>query len=377
MTMNEHEIKTLIAEMTREPQPVSTIDVARAVRDGHRRRRRRSLLQMGAVVAAVGLIVGGVNVVAIGRKASAPITTRTDARFDPLVRSADFGWLPKGMTERSVDIGIGYISLQARTPKGRPYEFFGPQVGVTLFPAGRRVDAEAVARVSRAMDEKCPHGEQVGDAPRIDGRPTQWVYARDVAGTHCRSTPVELRWQYAAGAWAVAKIAPDAGLVDERTAYRRIAETLRVGRTTPVGLPFRLTYVPPGLHVVGTTDERSSSTGEKWRTSLDLSADADGPPPGGYSDDKHTPMSISVEVVPATAVDPADEAGPLNTTIDGHPAFRDKSDDGSEVLRVAGVHGAQVRIIAFKAGNGVPLRVLRGLQLLGLDRATWTTRPVG
>jgi hypothetical protein len=77
--MNEHEIKTLIAEMTQEPQPASTIDVARAVRDGHRRRRRRSLLQIGAVVATVGLIVGGADVMATGRKAPAPITTRTGA----------------------------------------------------------------------------------------------------------------------------------------------------------------------------------------------------------------------------------------------------------------------------------------------------------
>ncbi|MCO6007151.1 hypothetical protein NE236_19395 [Actinoallomurus purpureus] len=374
--MNEHEIKTLITEMTQEPQPASTIDVARAVRNGHRARRTRSLLQIGAVFATAGLIVGGMSVMATGRKASAPVMTPTGARFDPLVRSADFGWVPKGMTERSVYVGTRYMSLVAGTPNGRPYEFFFPQVGVTLFPVGQRIDSEVVTRMARDIDNKCPHGDQVGDTPRIGGRPTQWVYARDLAGSHCRSTPVELRWQYAAGAWAVAKIEPDAGLANQGV-YLRIADNLRVGETAPVSKPFRLTYVPPGLHVIETTDDRSFSTGVKWRTSLDLSADADGPPTRGYPDDKHTPMSIRVEVSPVAAVDPADEDGPLNTTVDGHPAFWKKSGDGWEALRVIGVHGFQVRINAFKAGNGVPLRVLRGLRLLGPDRAAWTTRPVG
>ncbi|GAA4632713.1 hypothetical protein GCM10023196_067250 [Actinoallomurus vinaceus] len=380
--MGEHEARSLITTLAAEPQPPSTIDVERAVRDGHRRRRRRLLMECGAVVAAVALVAGGVGLLGRsgGRSAPAPVAAPAPTRFDPLVRYADFGWLPPGMSERSVSVSSDGIVLEARTPKGKPYEWFESQVGVALSPAGRNVDDESLVPISQGSDENCPHDEQAGAASAIQGRPAQWVFRSDVAGTHCRWTATELRWQYAPGAWAAARIARAPGVTDIPATLVHIAETLQVDRKEPVRMPFQARYVPAGLRLAESLSDQGVPGSKKWRVELYFEPSGRKPSSGVGSQDDDSGPGVSIDVLPMSASDPNDETGPPNTTVDGHPAVRMRTKNGSgtdEVLRVLDVRGFEVSIMTSRLRKGEPERILRGLTLLGPDRTAWTTRPLG
>jgi hypothetical protein len=104
----------MFGELVKEPQAPSTVDVGRAVRDGRRRRRTRRLLECGAVVAAAGLILGGVGL--LGGRTPRPVTVAAPDRFDPMTRYADFGWLPSRLGERSVFIQPEHLTLEASVP---------------------------------------------------------------------------------------------------------------------------------------------------------------------------------------------------------------------------------------------------------------------
>jgi hypothetical protein len=112
MAVNHQQVRTMFGELVKEPQAPSTVDVGRAVRDGRRRRRTRRLLECGAVVAAAGLILGGVGL--LGGRTPRPVTVAAPDRFDPMTRYADFGWLPSRLGERSVFIQPEHLTLEAR-----------------------------------------------------------------------------------------------------------------------------------------------------------------------------------------------------------------------------------------------------------------------
>jgi rRNA maturation protein Nop10 len=360
----------MLGELAKEPPVPSTIDVARAVQDGRRRRRTRRMLECGAVVTAVGLILGSVGL--LGARTPGPVTVAAPGRFDPMTRYADFGWLPSRLSERSVWIQPERLILEASVPGVEPTVRPASRVAVVLYPAGKQPGANLVEDLPWPMEGGC-RSDDGTIAPRVGGRPARWVYPRVAGGARCDPTTVELRWQYKPGAWAVARterLTPGDG--DPRSVLRRVAQALRVGVNEPLRVPFRAGFVPPGLQPA-VSIERGDPGSMRWSVTIGLdarasSADGNGP----------KPRQSVITAIPAASHSPTGESEPLNTTVDGHRAYRrtlKNRAETTEILRVAGVHGFEFRIETSDVGHSAPERILRGLTILGTDRTTWTSRP--
>src|SRR5262249_30981800 len=155
------------------------------------------------------------------------------------------------------------------------------------------------------------------------------------------------------------------------------------GRKIPVRMPFQMGYIPPGLQVIESREKQGMPFTQKWAVSLTLGRPASASASNSDSEDGDAAdrdAQVSIDVVPMSAGDPHDESGPVNTTVDGHPAARKTItiDPGtSELLRVLDVQGFAISITTSGVGRQAPERISHGLRLLGSDRAVWTTRPVG
>lgn len=372
MAVSEQQVRTLLGELARGPQPASAIDVGRAARDGRRRRRTRLFVECGAAVAAVGLVAGGVSLA--GRDTPRPVAVAAPERFDPLTLYADFGWLPSRLGERSVWIQPDRMVLEAAPPGAEPTVGAVPRVAVVLYPIGVRPPANVVADLPWPLAGGCQAGQGT-TAPRVGGRPAEWTYPRAAAGSRCDPTAVELRWQYAPGAWAVARTSdlprtPDG---DPRSVARRVAETLRAGVDEPLRLPYRAGFVPRGLGVAGSVEYGVPGT-KRWQVAVTLRQ----PEQQGRAARK--PREASIAVMPAGARFPIAGSEPFDTTVDGHRAYRRSvpNDMGvTEILRVTGVRGLEFRITTSNAGRTAPEQILRGLTVTGGKPADWTSRPFG
>lgn len=366
--MNQQQVRTMLGELVKEPQAPSTVDVGRAVRDGRRRRRTRRLLECGAVVAAAGLILGGVGL--LGGRTPRPVTVAAPDRFDPMTRYADFGWLPSRLGERSVFIQPEHLTLEASVPGVEPTVSPVSRIAVVLYPAGKQPGANVVEDLPWPLESGC-RSDDGTTAPMIGGRQAQWAYPRAAGGERCDPTAVELRWQYAPGAWAVARTArltPGDG--DPRSVVRRVAQTLRVGVNESLRVPFRAGFVPPGLRPAGSI-ERGDPGSARWSVNINLEARTSSI--GG-----NKPRRSAIAAIPAASHFPMDRSEPLSTTVDGHRAYRrtlKNSLETTEILRVAGVHGFVFRIETSGVGHTAPERILGGLTVLGTDGTAWTSRP--
>jgi hypothetical protein len=119
-------------------------------------------------------------------------------------------------------------------------------------------------------------------------------------------------WSYADDAWAVVRSADDTLSTD---ALQGLASHLTLGPATPVRLPFRLGYVPPGL-----------STQAAGRTSL---APTDDPAPGRLGEmtlaapHSFTGLTGPLTLAGATIVEEHRAGGvPAGTTCDGSGCYR-------------------------------------------------------
>lgn len=361
--MGPDDLTALITEVGREPLPPSGVDVDRARRDGRRIRRTRRLQRVGAAAASIAVVVSAASL--LSRITAAPTESgsaggvRAPVRFDPMVRYADFGWLPSNLTQRTWRTGIDHLTLEAGVADPRRPLTEDDQVSVRLFPVGRKVPD--YARDTERISPVCAPGERTDRAPAVHGRSAWWVRS-PVAGGRC--IDVQLRWEYAPGAWAVAETADPTSVKGDRwNVLYRIAQTLRLGVDEPVQIPFRAGYVPPGLRVTGTSETRERP--DHWSVTLVLGprTRTAGPATPATTD----PPGTAIGVRPAS---PHPDQTP-NTTVDGRPAY-----GAVRYLSVFDVHGLRVDIVTSANTKDEPARILRGLRLLGPDRAAWTTRPL-
>jgi hypothetical protein len=190
---------------------------------------------------------------------------RAPAEFDPLVRYADFGWLPAGFPEADLTIGRHRVDLAARPSSG------GTGITVTLLTASAKGDP-------RALPGMTP-------APAVRGRSAYWVppmslpsnEALSGIGPGCAapsSTPgvTQLCWEYAKDGWATLTL-PAKGIAgDPKPVAERIAANLVIGGRTPVKMPFGLfdTSLPAAKLRVQALSVASKTRKSAWQAVLTL-----------------------------------------------------------------------------------------------------------
>jgi hypothetical protein len=120
----DRSIRTLLDTIAESPQPVTTVDVDRAMQAGRRKVRLRRLGGAASVAIAIVAVIGVTSAVLSGGVAQGPGLNQTSSQpppttsaapprlpaaapesFDPLVRYAEFGWLPDGLVERHSTTG--------------------------------------------------------------------------------------------------------------------------------------------------------------------------------------------------------------------------------------------------------------------------------
>lgn len=379
--MNEQDVRTLMGDLADTEPPPSRVDVPGAMARARRRTRIRTVTS-GAASVLVVAVAAGVTYAVVDRSpsdtgsapttaAAAPVVGAPD-RFDPLVRYAEFGWLPRKdeLTWRNTAISGDRYSLSwseyVPDPANGPGAALpAANVNLRLYAAGVVPMTEQPLDVMTTEGAKTLNYGPVTDAPDVNGAAAYWV------GVPGDPDDVVLKWRYAPDGWAELSIAKIPG--DARATMRRIASDVRVGGADGMRFPFHLTGLAPGLVPVA-SQYNEGGIGGPWDASLDVSPQPDGP-------------TLSVAVRPMAG---ADEHAP-NTTIDGRPARRDTVSGEhlgvpqySDRLHVADVDGLAVAIYidattaaaAAPLGQDGVLGVFRALTVHP-DTADWTDRPLG
>lgn len=265
-----------------EPAGASTVDVAKAVRVGTRRRRTRQAVSVAAAVAVVAVVLAIVPAVLSGRNETAP--ANPVAGFDLLSQRLTVG-SAGGFTPVSYE--TGRYRQQVRlvpapdSPQGTP-----ETASVTAYASGRA-------------------DRPVGDerAPDVYGKRAFW--SSGTSGT-------ELAWEWARDAWVFVHV--DGTGEHARELAHRVAQAVRTDADTAVRVPF--TIAPPGggLEVVGVITPYGTSTDPYAGALLVL----------GSHDSPGTEDRVLVGVLRDPAKDlvtgGSREVGPSNTQLGGQQA---------------------------------------------------------
>lgn len=355
----------LLAPLRDVPLPPSAVDLHRAVRDGRRRVRRRRIvttatagLALVAVLAAAPTLLDRADRPPPTTPGGTPSPTATAARvpatapaaFDPARQYADFGWLPAGLTVRTVRTGTDQLALTASAPEtpSRPVRD-APAIELRVVPAGREItlgiDRDFAVAAGRA-----------GSAGLEPAEPVNGGTARWNAAAAVEPRSAGLRWEYAPGAWAevIVRYLPE-GAGDPRAVARRIALDVRYAVDRPIRLPVRFDAPPAGLKPMAyVVSVRSNGS---WDVELSY---------GAGKRTKYGDWPLVVLMLPRRSTTGDDGViGAPTSRIDGHPARRSSSLDGGASLQVYGVQGLYLEM---SAHDKATLRKLGG-DLDGLFRS--------
>jgi hypothetical protein len=338
MTIDD-DIATLLYQET-EVAPPSAVDLTRVVRDGRRRRRVRVLVPSAAVAVLVLAVVTTVSTVAL-RSPSAPAgpapvpapspsptTAAAPAELDPLVLRIETGWNPDQLPETT--------PLTSTVEQVVQYAGSAKMFDISLYAAGQ---------VPWQLRDVMPSGigqPSIVDEPAVRGRPAKRIVFGPGAGSSSG-----LAWQWADGAWAVARAR--AGYAAEQEQVERLlAENLRTDVSRPVQLPFRLTApLPPGVRLVetngqaGNSDPYGNAAGMGFGSGL--TAGREFLPNTAI---RPAPVLLAVTVSPVSAV----RKPTPNTTVDGHPAYVSWADGHVSIF---GLDGFDVVLTAAPQGLGL------------------------
>ncbi|MBO2464558.1 hypothetical protein [Actinomadura violacea] len=348
-----NDLKERLERIAAAPGPATSVDPAAAIRKGRRIRRGRraaagtALAGLAAAVAAVAVLPGSPEdphrTVRPAERAGYPAL---------LVPPAAFGWLPKGYAQtevtRSEEDGTSYTLAAGKGDR--------PALELTVLESRTE---PPIANLSG--------GKKGGwtKTALINGRIGHWTI--EPGGPGSDQVPAELRWEYQPHHWALLSVT-DRAIAQEPTVLR-IAKGVAFGSRGPAPFPFRARGVPSGLKPV------QVSVGTGPRASVRLTSSGS---PGG---------DLGIEVAPARRT-----RAPVNTKIDGHPAFDsrlphggpkvDRDPSQAQRLVVYNVRGFDVTVQA----TGGPLRRLqasggltglyRRVTLLGDEPVRWTA-PLG
>lgn len=371
-----------------EPPP-SAVDLDAARARGLTYRKRRRATQVGGSVAGTCLAVLLVFALVVqGAPAAKPADSATGGAtstagpataHDPLTPLVSFGWLPAGVhltgssgTEITASDGSTEFEVMALAP-GKPMSH-------------QCSDSSPVA--ATATDQVGPAPCNV-IAPDVNGHPAYWSFApsTDPHGPGF----AELVWQYAPNAWASldANIGSDTSNDIVPTVYK-VAESLRF-KANSLPLPFHLPAAPAGLITMTVRWEGAPSARGKW-VGVDLSYSC---PPLG-----NVPASILdlSTAVPAAGfptklqlqvgLKPTPSKDIKYLTVDGHQAVTvttaTDDDEALERLIVHDVDGVDFTLSAFGTKAIADINAAGGLvgyyhsmEVLGADRANWTTDVIG
>ncbi|HEV2637495.1 MAG TPA: hypothetical protein VGX23_20255 [Actinocrinis sp.] len=415
------ELETM-AEETRLGRGVSA---QRALAEGHRILRRRRVIGTTGGIGASGLALllavlllpvhgraggGGTGLQSGPADAlTAPAATRTGpgdvpasggppgtapgrsnpaAGSDPLVAPAVFGWLPAGFTvngynddpaQPAGDIGPGagtyrsVYEISAQTPDGEQ------KASLAVLPAGLTpVSADTVG---------------ASPAPAVGGGAAYWQTAP--ADQAPSAGEVILDWQYGTSTWAELSLTLGSGAAaspaQTQDVALHMAQEVQFGGSLAIALPFRHVTGPAGLTTV-TAGEVELNPGiiadATWAETLCF---ANGPRPtgGDAADSGYSSLEIGVTAAELPAADAGftDDLGgtqeTANTTVAGFPATLITSPGytlltvdnakGFGTIEIQGT-GAQAAALAVP---GAAAAVFDQLQLLGADKAKWTTDVAG
>ncbi|MEU7056751.1 hypothetical protein [Streptomyces sp. NPDC046197] len=346
------ELTRKLRELAASAAPGSGIDVARAVRDGRVRLRRRRFAALGTV-AAVAAATAAVSLLPAGGDRAprpAPAATRASAAPapdpDPLVVEASYGWLPANFDSVSYlpDHGRTVVRADSRVRDGG---VMGPMVWLKVYPAG------TTPSTGRLFYQGGPRQYRV-EAPQVDGRPAYWV-GRSPTAAEAPGGDWYLRWQTADGRWAELQ----AGYLEGTDAQRilhRIAEGVIVARRA-IPLPYRISGVPAGLRLFEATFLRGQQMVPEdhvpWTSSINFLADG-----------MHIGTTIEPDR-PESAKSAADALG------NGHTRSTCIRQHGLK-LCTESLNGVD----AYRSVGG-PKAWLKRFTLLGTNQRDWTTDVLG
>lgn len=340
-----------------QPAPPQRLDIAHALRGGRRARRRRR-------AGAVGGCVLTVAAVAITVATMLPSTPTKPSRLDPAVQPSSsktvpapdvsFGWLPPGdrLDTVVVDEQNSVLSFELHTSQITLTTYpNGPEPGLPYFGGGIQA-------------------KRLPAAP-VNGHPAYWLAKPG------QSNVIHLRWRYGPAGWADLQLEGAAASQDTGTVYR-IADSVTVGKPSPLRWPVRITGLPSSLRPV-----RTVLTG----TEVDYNFQVAGPPSATAAEQQANWLSIASVTQTPTVKDRLRSQAAPNTTINGHPAWDSRLDptaakngpyygehtvvydDHGQVLRVDAGPG-MLKVLA--SSGGLPGLIER---ITLLPKADWTTTP--
>jgi hypothetical protein len=243
----------------------------------------------------------------------------------PLVRHLAFTWLPAGYRTWAYSLDANRETLAAAANPGAQVDQ-NLSAQVTAYPAGVTPPPDYRDALSPWVDATA--------AQRVGGAPTQWA----------RLDPdVRVRWRYSRDAWAVLEFTGPAGPDNLATALRVAAGT-RFDEDTEVRLPVALPDLPRRMRLRA-VDSHQPGPPDQWALTLTFA-------PAGRPLDPNAPYPALVVDVQAMNDDlrteMADPQSGRNTTVDGHPARRDRQpqpgDAFQDQLRVWDVDGLRIAV---------------------------------
>ncbi|SCE84605.1 hypothetical protein [Micromonospora mirobrigensis] len=345
----------LLEPLRDTPLPPSGVDLHRAVRDGRRRiRHRRIAASATAGLAVVALVataptlldprdrpapppVAALPTATAAPTAAAPLPDRAPTAFDPARQYADLGWLPAGLTDRTVVTGPTRLTMYAASPPQVVGE--GMRLMLRMVPRGHDIALADDDFFDRPAGSVGTAG--LTAAEPVAGRPAWWnslpVVGRGAA----------LRWQYAPGAWAEVGLINVPDGTDPQALVRRIALDIRYAVDRPVRLPVAFRTLPSALKPM--SFQVTTRSGGGWDARLAY---------GAGKRTKYGDWPLTVQLMPRTSEkgDGSVLADP-DSTLDGHPARRRTSGAGGASLQV---YNAQGLYLELTANDGATLRALGG-----------------
>lgn len=317
--MTNNAMRQAMDELLATKQPPD-VDIDSAIAAGRSRIRRNRLWTVAGTVVGVAALIGGTVAVAgsmtpDSSKSNPPASARQLAgsaptAFDPMVRFADFGWVPDPLVERRIETSYENVHLSAASPvaatspTGEPQIQTGPGIDVWLFPAG--VDIAAASEfgeiVGDSSDPSAPPARQGSreEAANVGDRPAYWWKLAD-------TDPV-LRWEYADGAWAEMQVT---GFSDAADVAYQAAASLKIGSDEKIRVPFIAEGLSSDFQPLEVSYVPASPGSSFGRINY---GDTGAPFDPAQTD-------LTIEVVLSSARDGDGGKIPLaNTELNGHPA---------------------------------------------------------
>ena len=324
--------------------PPSRVDITAAVHAGRRLRVRRRRVRLAATALALAAATVG-GLLAVPRHTGADpashghgrsrwhLTGGVDAH-DPLLSTAQFGWLPSNLTASGyiTDTHLDDARAGGSVTPGRRLP--PPLLRLYVYPRG--VDPA----VRGARDPRT----YTVPAPNVNGRHAYWVTTDPNWPV---STDSQLRWQTADGRWAelVALYLPAAG---QQQMLLRVAATATIGNRS-VPLPMSISGLPTGTTISTSyaTDDMSDAPEPNWSATISMDLH-------GYY--------VSLVVAPHRTTAPSDNP------------FRTQACFTSDGLDACLTHeGRQAPPAALTELGGLK-GLLSHVTVYGLNPAHWTTR---